>query len=125
MQVTSDADKDSVLPLHMPFKRTRGISENGSSLFQLKYARWYRNRLFLQPRFHFLPSMRVKQETVLHCFHHLTETAERNGETKMRHRLILGEVILSPQFGLFLLALGGEVAFPARTEVNVPVPELA
>ena len=45
--------------------------------------------------------------------------------SKMRHRLILGEVILSPQFGLFLLALGGEVAFPARTEVNVPAPELA
>ena len=43
----------------------------------------------------------------------------------MRHRLILGEVILIPQFGLFLLALGGEVAFPARTEVNVPAPELA
>ena len=43
----------------------------------------------------------------------------------MRHRLILGEVILSPQFGLFLLALGGEVAFPARTEVNVPAPELS
>ena len=41
----------------------------------------------------------------------------------MRHRLILGEVILSPQFGLFLLALGGEVTFPARTEVDVPTPE--
>jgi len=32
MQVTLDADKDSVLPLHMPFKRTRGILRNGSSL---------------------------------------------------------------------------------------------
>ena len=31
MQVTSDADKDSVLPQHMPFKRTRGILSNGSS----------------------------------------------------------------------------------------------
>jgi hypothetical protein len=26
---------------------------------------------------------------------------------------------------IFLLALGGEVAFPAWTEVNVPAPELA
>ena len=32
MQVISDADKDSVLPLYMPFKRTRGVLRNGSSL---------------------------------------------------------------------------------------------
>jgi len=31
MQVTSDADKEYVLPLYMPFKRTRGILRNGSS----------------------------------------------------------------------------------------------
>ena len=30
-QVTSDADKEHVLPLYMPFKRTRGILRNGSS----------------------------------------------------------------------------------------------
>ena len=32
MLVISDADKDSVLPLYMPSKRTRGILRNGSSL---------------------------------------------------------------------------------------------
>ena len=31
MQVTSDADKEHVLPLYMTFKRTRGILRNGSS----------------------------------------------------------------------------------------------
>ena len=36
MQVISDTDKDSVLPLYMPFKRTRGILRNGSSLFTCK-----------------------------------------------------------------------------------------
>ncbi len=36
MQVTLDADKDSVLPLYMPFKRTWGILRNGSSLFKCK-----------------------------------------------------------------------------------------
>ena len=45
--------------------------------------------------------------------------------SKMRRRLILGEVILFPQLSFLFLALGGEVAFPAWTEVNVPTPELA
>ena len=35
MQVTSDADKDSVLPLHMPFKKDTGNSQKWGSPFQL------------------------------------------------------------------------------------------
>jgi hypothetical protein len=43
----------------------------------------------------------------------------------MRHKLILVKVILFPQLGFLLLALGGEITLPAWTEVNVPTPELA
>ena len=43
----------------------------------------------------------------------------------MRHRLILGEVILFPQLNFLLLVLGGKVTLPTWTEVNVPAPELA
>ena len=35
MQVTSDADKDSVLPLHMPFKKDTGNSQKWGSPFSI------------------------------------------------------------------------------------------
>ena len=35
MQVTSDADKDFVLPLHMPFKKDMGNSQKWESLFYM------------------------------------------------------------------------------------------
>ena len=44
--------------------------------------------------------------------------------SKMRRRLILGEVILLPQLSFLFLALGGKVTFPAWAKVNVPAPEL-
>ena len=51
MQVISDTDKDSVLPLYMPFKRTRGILSNGSSLFTYKIRTLFLSSLFrhIQP----------------------------------------------------------------------------
>ena len=36
MQGTSDADKDPVLPLYMPFKRTREFSEMGVPFLHIK-----------------------------------------------------------------------------------------
>jgi len=38
--------------------------------------------------------------------------------------LVLGEVVLCSQFGFFLVALLGEIRFPAWAEVDVPTPEL-
>ena len=48
-----------------------------------------------------------------------------SGPVPGQRLLILVEIVLSPQFGLGLPVLVGEVGLPAGAEVDVPAPEAA
>ena len=62
MQVTLDADKEYVLPLHMPSKKDTGILRNGSSLLFTSRSMAIRRSLKLRFQIH---SPRTALTTVL------------------------------------------------------------